>query len=472
MPLYLETEDFLYGADTVLYDASDVCISESINEEYTLEFQLPYSNTTGLSVGRTVVCEGQIYRVVNINSNDDSKKHSVKCTHVFCFDSKRLHIPNIGSTDDVDFIGVSPYTVVKEAHNKIKKFSSITMFTEQELESRGLHWLGGTDEDNPEFLIDFESVDKTTLWDVLKQIIENAGRGEIYAENKTFALVERIGNDSGAVISTAENMNGVSVEYDISDMITLLYPYGKDGLEITSAAANESGTAYIISPNYIYGTCHGYKDYDLSDPEDLYNRALWEFDEDNPDRIDVPDINISGTVTDIGIPQGIRIGDRVRVLHNGNEINERIISIKRYPFEGTPSSVSIGRVRRDMFFYLNQIGVFTQRYKNISTYNGKIYGDKITGTTKNTYIAQNAITLSNTSAQLTVNGSGIRIIRDENAFFTASKDSFKVADYISVDISGAKFSADSLKLSGYEFTVDEDGNLLFNGRKIQTEEVV
>ena len=116
---------------------------------------------------------------------------------------------------------------------------------------------------------------------------------------------------------------------------------------MTSASAdkNTDKTVYIDSPEikeipaggrrfYIEG-CRDYSDY--YDPDKLYERALWEFDEENPDRIDVPSVNITGEIADLSRiypgEQRLELGDRVNVMYNGKLDDERIISISRHPFE-------------------------------------------------------------------------------------------------------------------------------------------
>lgn len=452
-------------------EAERICISETINGDRTLEFTLPLGSE--ITEGQTVRCEEQFYRVESVSVNEDEKTCSVKCIHNFQFAAQRLHIPNLGSTDNSDLIGVNPYTVLAAAVDKLPS-TAIRLFTEAQLNSRGLHWLGGTD--TAELLIDFESIDKTTLWEVIQQVIELSGRGELYADHYRFAIVERIGSDSGAVVSDLCNLRDVTVETDISEMILRLYPYGADGLEITNAQQNATHTPYIESADLTaygayYGGFEGYKDYEYDDPDKLFERALWEFDEDNPDRIDVPSVNISGSVTDIGLPERIGIGDTVTVMHMGSVITERVISIKRYPYDGTPSSVSIGRVRRDMYFYLHQLGILAQRYSNISAYNGKIYGSKVKGaieTASVSKVADSAQKLNNTDAQIIIDAQGIRILSGgQTAFLTAAKGSFAVGGIVITDKTA--IGADELELGGYAFTADADGNLYFNNRKVLTE---
>lgn len=454
-----------------LPDAENVCITEAVNGDRTLEFAIPVG--TGIEICQTIRCEDQYYRIQSVSVNENECKYLVKCIHNFQFAAQRLHIPNLGSTDDADLIGVNPYIVLSAAVDKLES-SSISLFKESQLSELGLRWLGGTD--TAEIIIDFESIDKTTLWDVIKQVIEIAGCGELYVDNNRFAIVERIGKDAGVVLSDLYNLSDVSVEIDVSGMILRLYPYGADGLEITNANGNVTQSPYIESANLTkysayYGGFEGYKDYDYDDPEKLFERALWEMDEDNPERIDVPSVNITGTVTDIGLPDRIGIGDTVTVIHNGVSITERVISIKRYPYDGTPSTVSIGRVKKDMFFYLNQLGILAQRYANISAYNGKIYGSKVKGAIKTASVSKvsdETQKLNNTDAQIIIDAQGIRILSGgQTAFLSAKQGSFAVGGIAVTD--KTVVDADMLTLGGLAFTADTDGNLYFNGKKIVME---
>ena len=362
-----------------LADAAEVTVSREINGDYTLDFKYPSGTEMfeKIAVNCLVRCEKQLFRVMRV-SYEEQGMAQVSCLHVFNCDAKRFHIPNIGSTDTSDMIGVSPYTVIDEAFKR----TPFTVLSYEKVQQLGMKWLGASDG----FLLDFESADKTTPYDVMLQVIENCGRGEIYVNNNEVALVERLGEDRDICINPAKNMSRLTVDFDNADMVTRLYPYGKDDMTIASAEKNTDGTVYIDSPEIkeIPAGGHlfcigGYRDYsDYTDPDKLYERALWEFDEENPDRIDVPSINITGELADTA-EQKIGIGDRVKIVYNGKLYYERVIKISRHPFEAIPDTVSLGRVRKDMFFYLNQIGALAKRYANISTSSGKIHGAKISG---------------------------------------------------------------------------------------------
>lgn len=463
----------------IITAAKDVCISEEINGNNTLEFKLPASDNSGISVCNAILCENERYIVEHIERDPSEGTLSVKCTHEFVFYAKRAHIPSIASTSSGDFIGEDLEKVLIAADDIVDSSSRpeyghyYNLLTDRNyLAKLGMAPLTGS--------IDYEAEDKVTLWDVLEHIINNAGRGEIWYRTEPgvllspqYALVEQIGRETGAVISATANAK-VAVEYDVSNLVTILYPYGDDGMDITGAPQNTDKKPYLASENItIYGSFVGSRDYSISSiaesgPEKLFNRALWDFDPANPDRIDVPSINISGTVTDIGLPDAIRLGDTVIVLDNGNTLKERVISIKRYPFSGRPSEVSIGRVKRDMFFYLNRLGVFTQRYKNISASNGKIYGSKVTGAVSQSASTGTAATTKALAAtNIAIDSGGIRILSQGGTFLNAALNSFVVGDCIVITNGKSAVKADEISLGSRQFTVDSDGNLYFDGQKVQ-----
>ena len=220
----------------VLYEASEISVSQQINGDYTLSFKYPRNG--GLAVdtymrpNSIVDCEGQLFRIKKMTRTADPLM-SFECEHVFNYDSKRMHFPNVASTDSGDFIGEDAYTVLES----LSSISPFHLLTDDELSELGMERISVN--------IDFESMDKTNLYDVMQKIIECAGMGEIYADNYHIAIVKSIGKNSNVTLNTTLNLTDITIERDSSDMITRLYPYGKDNLEITNAEKNTDGTRYV-----------------------------------------------------------------------------------------------------------------------------------------------------------------------------------------------------------------------------------
>ena len=470
----------------LLSEASNVKITEEINGDRTLDFDYPYwlDKAANIKENYHVECEGQIYRIMKISreKNGNEIMH-VSCLHIFYAKAKSSHVQSFGGTRDT--IGANPKDVMTIA---VMTASGLTVFDEDELSDMGMTSIGSDG-----FLMDFEAVDKTTTYDVIQQIITNCGRGELYTDNYSCALVDRIGKDNGVRLDISHNMQNVTIERDITNMITRLYPYGKDDAHIGSV---NNGKQYIDSDNVEYrpeeghmgyGIKEGYKDYsDYTDASDIFEHAKWEFDPDNEDRIDVPDINITGSIIDLskladGEMYEIGLGDTVRVIDGKNEITERIIKIERYPYEPLETTVSIGRVKKDLFFYLQQMGLMAKRYSRNSTTNGKVSAQAIAGTvvasSTSTTSKSSTMTATISDAMLTFKrGNTLKCrIGDDGSKFVfdvydnTSKQAIKIGTS-GLEIKAYSVKADSVQIGNCTLTADVSGNLYVNGKKILTEE--
>lgn len=115
--------------------------------------------------------------------------------------------------------------------------------------------------------------------------------------------------------------------------------------------------------------------------------AEWEFDEKNEDRIDAPQLTISGKLIDLsklaeyGDAEKLEIGDTVHVFDlDGTEYVQRVIEYQAYPLEPKESNISIGHIRRDFFIELWQTSEKTKKFAKWQTANNSVNIRKIQGT--------------------------------------------------------------------------------------------
>lgn len=386
------TDSFETGE--VLNCAYNVKETRILNDTGSIEFDYPYDEKARLiSQNMLVSVNGHIYEISRTtrNMNGADSLHVYGTPH-FVYEAQKAFIPTIG-----DHIGKSSRYVLKQAIDIISKFKKSVgekcifhIMTNAELSEKGMKWVA-----DDELLIDFFSTDKTNLWDVIKTIIENLGRGEIFHETTidsnnnivcNIAIVERIGKDNGVRLRLEKNMQSISIERNVSDMITRLWAFGSDDLTVSSV---NGGKAYIDSPNIEkYGVQEGYKDYsDYTSADKLYRNAKWEFDEDNEDRIDVPQLTISGKLIDLsklaeyGEAEKLEIGDTVHVFDiDGTEYVQRVIEYQAYPLEPKESNISIGHIRRDFFIGLWQTEQATKKHAKWQTANNSVNIRKVQGT--------------------------------------------------------------------------------------------
>lgn len=386
------TDSFETGE--VLNNAYNVKETRILNDTGSIEFDYPYDEKARLiSQNMLVSVNGHIYEISRTtrNMNGADSLHVYGTPH-FVYEAQKAFIPTIG-----DHIGKSSRYVLKQAIDIISDFKKSVgercifhIMTDAELTAKGMKWVA-----DDELLIDFFSTDKTNLWDVIKTIIEDLGRGEIYHETGidssnnvvcNIAIVERIGTDNGVRLRLEKNMQSISIERNVSDMITRLWAFGSDDLTVSSV---NGGKAYIDSPNIEkYGVQEGYKDYsDYTSADKLYRNAKWEFDEDNEDRIDAPQLTISGKLIDLsklaeyGAAEKLEIGDTVHVFDiDGTEYVQRVIEYQAYPLEPKESNISIGHIRRDFFIGLWQTEQATKKHAKWQTANNSVNIRKVQGT--------------------------------------------------------------------------------------------
>lgn len=386
------TDSFETGE--VLNNAYNVKETRILNDTGSLEFDYPYDEKARLiSQNMLVSVNNHIYEISRTTRNmSGTDVLHVYGTPHFVYEAQKAFIPTIG-----DHIGKSSRVVLQAAVDIISKFKKSVgencifhIMTNAELSEKGMKWVA-----DDELLIDFFSTDKTNLWDVIKTIIENLGRGEIFHETTidsnnnivcNIAIVERIGTDNGVRLRLEKNMQSISIERNVSDMITRLWAFGSDDLTVSSV---NGGKAYIDSPNIEkYGVQEGYKDYsDYTSAAKLYRNAKWEFDEDNEDRIDVPQLTISGKLIDLsklaeyGAAEKLEIGDTVHVFDiDGTEYVQRVIEYQAYPLEPKESNISIGHIRRDFFIGLWQTEQATKKHSKWQTANNSVNIRKVQGT--------------------------------------------------------------------------------------------
>ena len=338
--------DFTGGCLAYLNKAYEVAVYDSLQEVPTVSFKYPMKEEKAdlIQEYRIVSVEGQAYRITTVKRDySGSRIMTVKANRIFYEDAMRHHFTTIGNDTDVtkSTIGVDPYDVIKLAIADTK----FELISDSELKKMGMTRIGADG-----VKIDFYPTDKINTYDVIQNVIEAYGRGEIYYDNYRFAVVERIGKDNGVRMSIKKNMTSLSVERSTQELTTRLYMYGKDDLTISSV---NGGKPYIESEEGIekYGIREAYRDYsDYDDPEKLKAFGEWDLKgEGNDFRLDRPQLTITGDVVDLsklaeyGDFYKIALGDTVHVFEGDIEHKKRIVSMKYYPYSEKQPSVTIGQ---------------------------------------------------------------------------------------------------------------------------------
>lgn len=304
-----------------LENAKDVCIEQSINGDYELTFILPKGDKKWglIDFDRKVGYDRRIFRIKDIDDCTISASTLLQ-------DACRTHVQYIG-----DMINTPANEIMEGIFSKTPY---VTVLKKEEIEALGLEPV--TDK------IDFFEMSKTTPIACLNRLMETLKKyrvhSEVYIDNDKIGLVRQLGTKKDFVIDPRYNGCEIKPKISTYTLVTKLYPYGKDDLPL------EGDKQYILSPNYdTLGEYEGFCNFDeVTDQEDLLLAAQTQFRADNPERIDVPKYAVNVKVLDL--PGEINLGDIVTVndINNGIKSNQRVITVKKYPYEPHKNSIVVG----------------------------------------------------------------------------------------------------------------------------------
>lgn len=305
-----------------LENAKDVCITHAINGNYSLDFMLPKGDPKWaiMEIERKLHIDGQTFRIKRIEGLNISADSLIQ-------DTCRTHIQYIE-----DMLGISAVNIF----NRIFRDTPyVETLTNSEYTALGLEPV--MDE------IDFFEASKKTPLGCLNMLMETLNKykihSEVYISGNKIGLVRRLGKDRGVVIDPKYNATEIKPTTDTYQLITKLYPYGKDDMPLAGSQQ------YILSPNYnALGEYEGFCNMDeITDRDELLEAAKWQFDPDNLDRIDVPKYSVEVKYADINAY--VEVGDTVTIVDrdNGIKSKQRVISTAIYPFEPNRNSFTVGR---------------------------------------------------------------------------------------------------------------------------------
>jgi phage minor structural protein len=330
---------FTSNGIAVLENASDIKIKEVINGEYTLSFVLPRNDPKWQYIKAENFVKAyhasqkkdQIFRIRSFDEIRDEQgkvTSNIQCEHAYYDAADSKHIPI------VELIGQTPTQVLQYA------FSG-TRFT-----------IGTVEITTPTDIF----LSKANPAQIVTKLIENVG-GELIKDNWTINLVTKRGSDTGGQFRFGKNIKSLKRNTDGTGIVTRLYPYGKDGMQIDSV---NSGVAYLNSPLINdYDRPHvGYTDYkDIEDPQELKDAGLAEWSTSEKDGIDKPRVTYNVEIVELcklkefGDEEAFAIGDTNRIIDPGIDADtqQRIIEYVEYPYEPKRSSVGLGNYETKLY---------------------------------------------------------------------------------------------------------------------------
>lgn len=333
--------DFSSNGLAILDEAKDVCITHELNGSYNLQFEYPIDSAKWEFIANNRICRvgNECFRIRSIDNN---KIYAL----ALYMDAQFKHIQYIG-----DMLGKTPRYIMTQ----LFKNTNIHIMTDAEVKSLGMEWVN-TATDFFEASKITPIVGVSTLSETLEK---QSTMCELYVDNYNLALVKQIGKDNGNELTLRFNAKSAESSRDASTLITRLYPYGQDDLDISTV---NNGKQYIDSPMVEkIGVYEGFSNFDeCEEPDELLKLAKWQFSEDNLERIDIPKYTM--TVGYVDVCEAYKyhnlnrpsIGDRVKIFDKSMNTKtlQRIITTKIYPFEPRKSTIEVGhpQVTIDSFF--------------------------------------------------------------------------------------------------------------------------
>lgn len=344
---------FTGGGLGFIQNARDVCITKNIAGDLKLEFVLHCADAKRSICNPENICvaDGQRFRIKTVDAD------RVSAVGIYQ-DAAFRHIQRID-----DMIGKSPYEIME----KIFAGTPVHVMSEAEAHILGMEWVDD--------LTDFFCVSKVTPLGAMQNLTETLEKYrhhcEIYADNDRIALVKQIGADRGARLDTAYNAKEIKVKRDTTEILTRVYPYGKDDLHIGSVNNN---VQYLDSPNYSTWQREGYQDFDeIEEPDELKTAGQWLFSENNPDRIDVPKYSVTVEYAQRK-DREIRLGDIVTLVDREFHLTtkQRVTEVKIYPFEPNRNAVTIGNPPKTFSETFRGIANTAVKYENTTNARGDV----------------------------------------------------------------------------------------------------
>lgn len=351
----------------VAESAWDVCIREVINGEYTLTFSMRRDSPAWeMAVyDNLVLCAGQLFRVRGTSEGreqDGSLTGTVSCVHVWYEAADCKYIPHCytqSGDEQIDgWIDKSPQWILEQA------FAG-TQFTVGEVELTAHTDL-------------FAS--KTNPAAIAAQLAEQM-EGELMRDRYTVGLVKQQGNNNGVQIRYGKNLRTVHREIDDTAVVTRLYPYGQDDLDISTV---NGGQTYIDSPlagQYGYAKCGTVSYADVTDPAELLEKAQKEWSNAERDGLDKPHVTYTVEATAL---TGIGLGDRVRVIDEdlGLDVSARVVELEWFPYEPQRGQVKLSNYKIGKGSLAEQVTQQAAQLDKITDQNGNVmsqYLDNVRG---------------------------------------------------------------------------------------------
>lgn len=339
--------NFEHNGLSILHECKSCTITKEINGAFQLDLKHPIDKRGKykfLQSFNIIQADGQLFRIPyieNIQSNEFEINAS--CQHIFYDLGFDFNIDTRATNKSVSdalkiAIAVNPKFVVGECDD-----------------------LG----QNTAYF-----VRESPVKSIFEKILSRWG-GELDRNNYVLGVKERLGKETGYLISYAKNIKGFKQKIDHSELCTRMHPVGKDGLELDEVFLNSpriNDYPVVITREYSF---------DADNKVDLKNQAkqLWGV-------IDIPKVNyeidfeeLKDTVEYESIKKllTLDLGDTVIIRHRifGVDIRARVIKTVKDVLLDRYTKVYLGDFLTDINDTVNNVSsrlaVTEEKVNNVET---------------------------------------------------------------------------------------------------------
>lgn len=186
-------------------------------------------------------------------------------------------------------------------------------------------------------VIDLQEANKTCL-ELIRILAENYDQ-ELWfdTKNKVLYVYDQMGNQLGNYYSNELKLQTLNKQSDTYEYATVLYPYGKDGLDIKTINSNKD---YITNFNY----SNKYIERVWVDEKFEYAEDLKKYAQLYLEELAQPKCSYKLKLAELGQCQ---LGDQITLIDKLKRIKQkqRVVKIVRYPFEPERDQVELSNLK-------------------------------------------------------------------------------------------------------------------------------
>jgi hypothetical protein len=316
--------DLSHNGLAILQNAGDIVLEQELNGIDILTFNLPLfdSNLKYIDASKYLIkYNNQLYFPVSSSSDEVLMKQSIVCRHYINFLSLVRYIyylPVVVNKDPQEIMVEALNIFYEGQDDEFKSKYRFELFTPQELNILGMEWVD-------ERIDIVDGLENTNLMEIIITLIQGARVGELYYDNHKIAIVKRIGKDTNTLLDSYRNVDKMISNIDYSQIINKIYIEGEEGMPLDTDIYPNS---QILSQESIdlYGVREGRLEFpEVDNKEELENKALWNINPANQNRVDIPKftINLNAELLDYQY----NIGDVLRIKSNilGIDVLKRVV---------------------------------------------------------------------------------------------------------------------------------------------------